>query len=249
MNTETIRQGLHNIKTRPATMNAACMQGTALTEAVLPLLQDRNDGVRWAAIKILSEIGDDRAIGPLITLLEQNKNTTDAANALCMITGQEHGDTPGEWREWLLQSPHALQAGNSGMLSDRDLMTESIRGLNAVLSGEPPDCNVLVSLPDGRSQQVWIDFKRHATDGSALVQLTTPCGKAVPDQYAEALRLNMHIPFGALAIADIDGAEHFVIVDTYRRATVHPEVIADAIMSLARHGDSVEQSLSSEDRF
>ena len=43
MNTETIRQGLRNIRTRPATINAACTQGAELTDAVLPLLQDRRE--------------------------------------------------------------------------------------------------------------------------------------------------------------------------------------------------------------
>lgn len=81
------------------------------------------------------------------------------------------------------------------------------------------------------------------------MQVSTPCGTAMPSQYAEALRLNMLIPFGALAIAEIDGADHLVIVDTYRRATVHPEILADAIQSLARHGDSIEQSLSDVDQF
>lgn len=248
MNTETIRQGLRNIRTRPATINAACTQGAELTEAVLPLLQDRNDGVRWSAIKILSEIGDARAVPALVTLLEQNRNTTDAANALSMITGHELGDSPAEWREWLLQSPEARE-GYTGLLSDRDLVVEAIRDMNAVISGESPHYGVLVSLRDGRTQQIWIDFSRTGTDNTALVQLSTPCGAAVPSQYAEALKLNMLIPFGALAIAELDGVEHLVIVDTYRRATVHPEILADAIQSLAQHGDSVEQSISTDDQF
>jgi hypothetical protein len=248
MNTETIRQGLRNMRTRAVTINAVCTQGAKMTEAVVPLLQDRHDGVRWSAIKILSEIGDNTAIPALITLLEQHRNTTDAVNALCMITGQELGDSPVEWREWLLKSADG-NAGAAGMLSDRDLITEATRDMNAVISGESPHFGVLVSLPDGRSQQIWIDFTRTGSDDSPLVQLSTPCGQAIPSQYAEALRLNMLIPFGALAIADIDGTEHLVIVDTYRRATVHPEILADAIQSLAQHGDSVEQSINPDDQF
>jgi len=248
MNTETIRQGLRNMRTRAATINAACIEGVDLTDTVLPLLQDRHDGVRWSAIKILSEIADERAVPALLTLLEQKRNTTDVVNALCMITGHELGDSPVEWREWLLQSP-AARTGGTGMLPDRELVTEATRDMNAVISGDSPHIGVLIALPDGRSQQIWIDFSRTGADNTSLVQLSTPCGTAEPSQFGEALRLNMLIPFGALAIADLDGTEHLVIVDTYRRATIHPEILADAIQSLAQHGDSVEQSLSAEDQF
>lgn len=70
--------------------------------------------------------------------------------------------------------------------------------MKAVIRGESPHFGGLVSLPDGRSQQIWVDFSRTGTDNTALVQLSTPCGPAMPSQYAEALRLNMRIPFVAL---------------------------------------------------
>lgn len=249
MNTEQIRRNLRNIKTRAATINAAAETGSAIVDDILPLLQDRNDGVRWSVIKILSEVGDHRAIGALITLLEQGKNTTDAANALRAITEQDFGDAPEAWKNWVMQDVDIRNTIGTGILSDKDLIMEATRGLPATVSGEGQEFCVQMSLPEKRSQQVWIDFSKKDPLGRPLVQLITPCGNADPERYEEALKLNMVIPFGALAIASLDDKDCFAIVDAYLRATAHPEVIADSIVSLAHHGDAVEQSLSQEDRF
>jgi len=96
MNKDDIRKGLRNIRTRSVTITAVEQQGACMNEAIIPLLNDRNEGVRWSAIKILSEIGDSRAIAPLISLLEKNKNATTAAMTLRAITGKDFGDDPNE---------------------------------------------------------------------------------------------------------------------------------------------------------
>jgi hypothetical protein len=249
MNTDQIRRRLRNIDTRAATMDALAEQGAAAIDGLLPLLQDRHEGVRWSAIKILSEIGDDRTIGPLIALLEQSKNVTDAANALRLITGQEFGEEAGDWRRWAVQDPAVRNAAGGHILPDAELIEAATRDLPAVLHGEGQEYSVTVRLPEGRSQTVWVDLSRKDPNGRPIVQLSTPCGDVDRDQYETALKLNMTIPYGAIAIALLDGTHCFAMVDSYLRETVHPEDIAESIMSLARHGDSVEKSLSGGDRF
>ncbi len=39
------------------------------------------------------------------------------------------------------------------------------------------------------------------------------------------------------------------MVDSYMRETVHPQDMAESILSLAKHGDSIEKMLSDEDKF
>lgn len=249
MDTERIRQGLRSIKTRAATIDAVAGEGDAVLEAVLPLLQDRHEGVRWSAVRILSEIGDSRAVGALVTLLEQGRNAVDAAHALQAITGQEIGDSADEWKQWIAQSSDVRNATGSGVLSDDELMAAAVKELPVTVHGEGQEYGAIVSLPDGRSQQVWIDFSRTDPAGRAIVQLCTPCGDADPDRYAAALKLNMSIPFGAIALASLNDKLCFSMVDAYLRETVHPADVAESIMSLARQGDSLEQSLSSADQF
>jgi hypothetical protein len=249
MHTDDIRQGLRHVATRAATIDAVATRGSGLVDAVLPLLQDRHEGVRWSAIKILSEIGDDRAIAPLIALIEQRKNATAAANALRSITNQDFGDTADAWRHWALLDAEARSAGDGASLSDGALMAAATRDLPVKVTEEQGTYTVDVSLPEDRAQRIWIDFSRKDLNGRPVVQLCTPCGEADEHQYETALKLNMSIPYGAIALALLDEKLCFAMVDSYLRETVHPEDIAQSIMSLAENGDSVESSLSAEDRF
>lgn len=249
MQTEAIRQGLRNVSTRAATIDAVAVQGADMIEAVLPLLQDRHEGVRWSAIKILAEIGDERAIGPLVALLEQHKNMASVASTLRAITGQNLGDTLEEWRHWLLLDAEARHIDGGSTLSDGALITAATRDLPVTVTETDGNYTIDVALNEGRAQRIWIDFSRKDLNGRPMVQLCTPCGDADPAQYEDALKLNMSIPYGAIALALLDEKLCFAMVDAYLRETVHPQDIAESIMSLARHGDSVENSLSSEDRF
>lgn len=249
MDTTEIRRRLRNIRTRADMIDALVDAGEAHIDAVLPLLQDRNDGVRWSAIKILSEIGDARAVGPLVVLLEQSKNATDAAYALRAITGRDLGDDAREWREWASQQSDRGAAHSLGILADGDLVKAATKGLPVTVSGEKQEYTVKVSLPGARSQEVWIDLSRKDPGGQPIVQLSTPCGDAVESQYESALKLNMSIPYGAVALATLGDRLCFAMVDTYLRATVHPEDISKSIMSLAQQGDSIEAALSNVDTF
>lgn len=249
MDTRDLRAGLRNIHTRSATIDAIAERGEGMTDALIPLLQDRHEGVRWSAIRLLSEIGNPRAVAPLITLLEQNKNATDATNALRAITGYDLGEDPAEWRRTVMQNPDIRNAGGNGILSDHELLAAATRDLTATVSGQGAEYRVDVALPDRRSQQVWVDFSQTDSDGNAIVQLLTPCGDADETQYEAALKLNMSIPYGAIALALLGDTLTFAMVDAYLRDTVHPEDMARSILSLAAQGDAVERSLSGADRY
>ena len=248
MDTQTIRNKLYNIKTRAGMMDALIEQGTEGTAAVVPLLQDRDEGIRWAAIRILAEIGDAGALPPLIDLLDQSKNVSEVVRALQAITGQDLGDKAVAWRQWALQ-----EQGNgglsTGLLSDKELMAAAIRDLPVTMNGEGREYVVSVSLPDRRTQNIRIDFAGTDADGQPVVQLTTPCAPAVAEQYEAVLKLNMSITYGAFGLAMLDDTLCFALLHTYLRATVHPEDIAKSIMCLARHGDSLERTLSPKDSF
>ncbi len=249
MTTDQIRRGLRNISTRAAMIDAVSTEGEVLVDKILPLLQDRNEGVRWSVIKILSEIGDARAVGALIVLIEQKKNAVAAADTLQSITGEDFGVDAGEWRHWAVENPDIRNIAGGDILSDEDLIAAAIQDLPLTSRGEGKEYCFDVSLPDGRSQQVLVDLASEDPNGRIIVQLSTPCGDADPAQYEDALKLNMSITYGAIAIALLDDTLCFAMVDSYLRATVHPEDVAESIMSLARNGDALEKSLSGEDQF
>lgn len=208
-------------------------------------MNDRNDGVRWSAIRILSEIADARAIDPLVALLERGRNTTDVANALRVITGEDLGDDANLWRSW--QASHGSKA-HAGDLSNSELMEAATRDLPVSLTPEGSHYVARVALADDRSQTIWVDFSAADQDGDPIVQLSTACGPANRDHYEWALELNMTITFGAIGIARLADESCLALVDSYSRATVDPQDIAKSLMTLARQGDAIEKSLCSEDR-
>jgi serine/threonine protein kinase len=105
-----------------------------------------------------------------------------------------------------------------------------------------------VELADGRRQQVWLETEERDA-GERLVSIYSVCGPAQPAYYADALRLNSQMIHGALALRDIDGVPHFVVLNNYPRATVDSEEIRESILDAAFHGDAVERQLTGQDRF
>jgi hypothetical protein len=249
MERDELRRGLRNFETRAQMIEAAMDEGEGCIETVLPLLHDRSEAVRWSAIRILTEVGNDRAIGPLVGVLERGKNVTDVLNALCTISGKDFGADAKAWRTWLLDDPDLRATATDGILSDDSLLAAAVEGLPVSVSGGGQEYALTVSLPENRSQQVWIDFSQKDGDDQAMVQLCTPCGDADPDRYAWALKMNMSIPYGAIGLAELDGAHCFAMVDTYLRATCDPEDLAKSVMSLAEQGDAIEKILTHEDRY
>jgi hypothetical protein len=249
MDRDELRRGLRNFETRARMIEAAIDEGEGSIETVLPLLHDRSEAVRWSAIRILTEVGDERAIGPLVGVLERGKNETDTLNALCTISGEDFGTDIKAWRQWLLEDPELRATATDGILSDDSLLAAAIEGLPVSVSGNGPDYALTVSLPEGRSQQVWIDFSKKDGDDQTIVQLCTPCGDSDQVRFEWALKMNMSITYGAVALAELDGRQCFAMVDSYLRATCDPEDLAKSLMSLAEQGDAIEKTLAHEDRY
>jgi HEAT repeat protein len=84
-------------KTARTTVGVGLM-GAAKGGAVA-LLKGEESVPAYAA-RILGEIGDDRAVEPLIKSLLNPDAKKDAAGALKKITKQDHGDDPAKWTLW-----------------------------------------------------------------------------------------------------------------------------------------------------
>ena len=97
--------------------------------------------------------------------------------------------------------------------------------------------------PDGRSQEVYVDFSRVDPDGRPIVYLCTACGAVDPAKFEWALKLNMIIPYGAIGIAKVEDDNCFAMVNTYLRETANPREIGFSVKTLASEGDSIEKAL------
>lgn len=229
-------------------MDALVAQGRDAVPLVLPLLQDRDEGVRWSAVKVLAEIGGDEVLLPLVDLIDQNRNVSDAVGALKTLTGQDFGSRGAAWREWLVTAKSGGGAA-AGILSDKDLVGKAVEGLPATVAADGRDYVVTISLPGRRTQVIRLDFSAQDADGQAMVHMATPCGVASAEHYEAVLKLNMSIPYGAVALARLDESLCFAMVATHHRATLHPEALAKSILSLAGQGDALEARFGRKDTY
>ncbi|MBN2294129.1 MAG: HEAT repeat domain-containing protein [Pirellulales bacterium] len=231
---------LENPRTRREARQA--LVAAKAVDALLECLTSGNESVVWAAVESLGQLRAAEAVEPLVGLLERDVLPLDVAESLMQITGQDHGVDPKQWRAALANLP----AGG-----ELDVL-ECVKGTADLLGCEPTGSDksfqFQLSLPGGRRQKVAVYFGREDNDGHKLVVVYSECGPAAPSLYEKVLRLNLSIPAGAFAIRDIDGAPHFVMVGTMLAELVTPRVLAKRIENIAARADSVEKSLTKEDR-
>ncbi len=119
---------------------------------------------------------------------------------------------------------------------------------NRVVAPHEDGFVVQVDLKSGRHQAVFI-MPHTLRDGAELIRVFTKCG-APSDQSAEwALRANMKLSQGALAIEKNEGEKEFVLINCFLATELTPAEIKDAVKRIAFYGDWVETKLSDLDEF
>ena len=108
--------------------------------------------------------------------------------------------------------------------------------------------SVRVKMKDGRAQTV--NLRRFSrADGIALIQVYTVCGKADEKSYEWALRANMKLIQGAVALAKQGDDERFVLTMCFLASEVTRAEIKAAVKEAAYYGDWIEQKVSGQDEF
>jgi len=106
--------------------------------------------------------------------------------------------------------------------------------------------DVVVQLPKNRQQRVVI---ASAADNAPFrqLQIFSIGGPASADHYELALRRNAVQPHGSIAVRDVNGVPHFVMVEKHSRAKVAPDELCRSVRHIARHADAVEDLLTGRD--
>ncbi len=168
----------------------------------------------------------------------------EVASAVAAMTDPVPGNRPRDAVE-VAQLLHAVLGHERDLES---LLIEAFRHETAVTWERDGDGYVLTrKLPDDRSQKVFLEPSAHDVS-DRLLMFYSVCCHAEPEYYEQALRLNSAMLHGSLALREIDGQAHFVIVDTYPRATVDPDEIRRTVLEIAHHADKVEHQLTGLDR-
>jgi hypothetical protein len=214
--------------------------------AVGPLLEclaSPNEPVVWSAVESLGELREPRAVAPLVDLLARGQLVLDVCEALTRITGKDFGADAARWRRWLDENKGQKPTG----LDVADCIARTAEYLGTEPTGAGDSFRFKLDLEDGRAQKVAVYFGRKDDQDQELVVIYSECGPVEPKHYEAALRKNLTIPSGALAIRDVSGQPCLVMVDTMLAALVTPAMLARRIEHIARRADSVEKVLSKED--
>ena len=126
---------------------------------------------------------------------------------------------------------------------------DAVAGTNFQLTIDPSGRKhtIVVPLPDNRKQTVFVITSGRDGDGASLICVYTLCGPATSDNYELALKYNMKIAFGALAINQHNNQKMFVMVDAMLNDSTDTTELRKSIASVAKHGDRVENDLTGKD--
>lgn len=163
--------------------------------------------------------------------------------------------------EWLVHRDPAQRAHDADLAQPRlYAAVEQIRDLRQLLSDafandsditwsareNRHEFDAIVKLPHGRRQQVVIA----AVDENVpfrQIQIFSIGGPASVEHFELALRRNATQPHGSIAVRDVEGQPHFVMIENHSRAKVTPEELCQSVRHIARHADEVEEFLTGHD--
>ena len=237
---------LRNFRTRPDAKRALIAKGK---DAIAPLIEAVRSGhssVRYPSISALGELKAEDAVPDLIEALDDSNLNSAAADALRSITGEDCGHAADAWRKWVAGEGGGDTAGSG--LGDADLVTKAVYGTD--VSADKKGSTYVLRVPLGdRHQDVTINMKAKDSAGQPLVVAYTRCGPADEKHYDWALRQNVKMSAGAIAVVDIEDHPNFVVVDVMARSTVTPVILFNSVKRIARKGDELESALTKADDY
>jgi hypothetical protein len=243
---EELISDLVDFRTRSAAKSALLDVGQPAVPPLIEALDSRHASVRWAAVTILGELRAHDAIPRLIQALDDRDVHSAAVEALRHITGEDFGDDGDAWQRWVEMGATEPADEHLAGKSDDDLVQEAVYGTD--ISAQKTRSGHVLRVPLGsRHQDVTVGFRAKDSEGTPLTVVHTRCGPAKSRHYEWALRQNVRMSAGAIAIADVEGKPEFVIVDVWSRASVTPDLLIESVRRIARKGDQLEEALTKAD--
>ena len=218
-------------------------------DTLVACLRSENESVAWAAVQSLAEMKAQKAVEPLISMLELDILPYDVAEALMRITGCNYGISGSRWRAWFDETHQTVAEviPENEVFSVDACVKETSELLGVTPDGGGNAYQFLLSLPSSRTQKVRVKFGQRDSTGNELVLIFSDCGPALPRHYERALRINVKLPSGAIGILDIEGEPHFVMMDALLASTIHPRQLAVSIETIAARADKMEQIMTNQD--
>lgn len=240
---EELVRRLEDFRTRGEAADTLVSEGEEAVEALLDALQRGAEGTRWVILNCLGEIGSEEAVPAIAEYLENPDYQTVARDSLIKIAGRDLGPMPQPWLRWAAEEGAARAGAAAEELSDRELVERAIQGSEVKLERETGDRFLLdVPVPEGR-QPTWIVFGSTDHEGAEVVIVFANCGPAHAENYEAALRMNLRLPYGAVALRENKEGDQFVVFNTILRAALSPVELAKSVFTVAERSDHVARRL------
>jgi hypothetical protein len=170
-----------------------------------------------------------------------------AIEALAHHANDSDVDVRGAVLKELARATEALQGTSKKSeysLEDiaRGLAKDGERSVSAVEHGYAVD----VRLKGGRHQCVYIGT-HEIREGAPLIRVMTLCGSPTDTTFEWALRANVMLTHGAIALLETQGEQHIAIVRYFLMSEITPRDIRESVKEIARYGDWIEWKLSGKD--
>ncbi|MCX5758810.1 MAG: hypothetical protein NTU83_09965 [Candidatus Hydrogenedentes bacterium] len=104
-----------------------------------------------------------------------------------------------------------------------------------------------VRLANGHAHRVFVS-RYLAENHPPAIRVFSICGRPTPQSIPWALRMNMQLSHGALAITGEGNEEQFALVDYYLASQVSPLEVAVSVRELGFYGDWIETRLKELER-
>ena len=245
---EELVERLEDFRTRSAAKRELIEMGEKAVKPLVKALGNPFAGARWAAASVLGSIGSKEAAPALVEALKDSEISGAAAEALARITGQSFGEDAEAWQRHLEGAAAPGEPATPEELTDADLVAHAVYGTDISANERPPGYVLGVPLGD-RHQDALVNFRAKDSEGVPLVVIYTRCGRADPKHYEWALKQNVKMSAGAIALAEIEGESDFVVVDVLVRPSTTPEILLESVRRVAKKGDQLEAALSKADEY
>ena len=236
---EKLIQDLEQFQTRATAIRGLIRIGG---EAVPPLIKALNSPfppVRWSAVKLLGQIGNEEALQALLPLEKDPELGATAAEAIVRLKERLNRQAaPGETE---VDDQRTIES------HEESFMEKVIEGTQIKMTNEGNRFLLRVPTTAARAQNVSVYFGARDKDGTGFIAVYTQCGKASPKYYEWALRQNAKLPLGGIALRNIHGEPWFVMINKHLARTADVDELRETVLELARKADAMEKALTGTD--
>jgi len=230
---------LEEFRTRSGAMRDLVHCGDEAIPHLVEALQSPFSSVRWAAVRVLGQIGNEDALQAILPFENDNELGTTASEAIVRL--KEKLQSQKQPRETEVDEERTLES------HEKTFMQKVVEGTRIDMAAEAGKFQLRVPTTPGRGQTVTVYFGARDRDGTGFIAIYTECGKADLKHYEWALRQNAKLSSGAIALREKDGTPWFVMINKHLARTADVDELRETILELAKKADAIEKALSGTD--